>query len=358
MEIVNYAPVIIPTLCRFEHFKRCLESLEQCTGAHQTEVYVGLDYPPSEKFRQGWRKIDEYLSEKETNHGFKRLTVFRRNKNCGVKGAGANSSLLVGYICSHYDCYIITEDDNVFAPNFLAYMNQCLEKYKDNPSVIAVTGYSHPLKWRTSPSATVQLQNFNASAWGIGFWKKKMRMVSANISSGKMYDKAAEILKSNKWKDFIFVAFYEYVCASIIPVDFLRKIQSGRLGMTDYSMRQYLCVYDKYIVSPLISKVRNTGFDGSGIYCQNTDGLVLDNSDAWHTDFSHQEIDRKDTFEIVENDPDLLKENQAILDKYEYRPLTQHIVAGLIASGIRVFGLAFMRWFATTALKIWHRRIN
>ena len=64
MEIKQYAPVWIPTLNRFEHFKRCLESLERCTGADKTDVYVGLDYPPSDKYVEGWKKIDAYLAEK------------------------------------------------------------------------------------------------------------------------------------------------------------------------------------------------------------------------------------------------------------------------------------------------------
>ncbi len=53
MEITTYAPVLIPTLNRYEHFKRCLESLELCTGADKTDVYVGLDFPPSEKYHKG-----------------------------------------------------------------------------------------------------------------------------------------------------------------------------------------------------------------------------------------------------------------------------------------------------------------
>lgn len=65
MEIKQYAPVLIPTLNRYEHFKRCLESLERCTGADMTDVYVGLDYPTSDKYRKGWQKIDLFLKEKE-----------------------------------------------------------------------------------------------------------------------------------------------------------------------------------------------------------------------------------------------------------------------------------------------------
>ena len=95
MEIKIYAPVIIPTLNRYEHFIKCLESLEKCTGAEKTDVYVGLDYPPSEKYEIGWKRIDDYLAEKELSNGFNKLIVFRRKENCGVGHAKSNGSLLV-----------------------------------------------------------------------------------------------------------------------------------------------------------------------------------------------------------------------------------------------------------------------
>lgn len=79
-----YAPVIIVTLDRVEHFKRCLESLEECTGAENTDVYVALDYPPSEKYIAGWEKNNVYISEKETNHHFKSFHVLRRERNYGI----------------------------------------------------------------------------------------------------------------------------------------------------------------------------------------------------------------------------------------------------------------------------------
>ena len=43
-----YAPVLIPTLCRADHFIRCLESLKKNTWAKYTEVYVAVDYPAKE----------------------------------------------------------------------------------------------------------------------------------------------------------------------------------------------------------------------------------------------------------------------------------------------------------------------
>lgn len=51
-----YAPIYIPTLCRYEHFKQCIESLAQCEGASETEVYVALDYPAKESHLEGYEK--------------------------------------------------------------------------------------------------------------------------------------------------------------------------------------------------------------------------------------------------------------------------------------------------------------
>lgn len=45
---MTYYPVIIPTLNRFEHFKNCVESLANCTYAPETELIIGLDFPPAE----------------------------------------------------------------------------------------------------------------------------------------------------------------------------------------------------------------------------------------------------------------------------------------------------------------------
>ena len=52
-EIREYAPILIPTLNRYEHFKRCVESLAKCTHAEKTELVIGLDYPPSERYQKG-----------------------------------------------------------------------------------------------------------------------------------------------------------------------------------------------------------------------------------------------------------------------------------------------------------------
>ena len=45
MDDFNYYPIVIPTLNRYEHFKKCVESLARNTHADKTELIVGVRLP-------------------------------------------------------------------------------------------------------------------------------------------------------------------------------------------------------------------------------------------------------------------------------------------------------------------------
>ena len=81
-ELHIYAPVVIPTLCRYEHLKRCIDTLSECTGADETELYVGLDFPAKESHWEGYRKIEQYLVSIE---GFKKVHIVKREYNYGAE---------------------------------------------------------------------------------------------------------------------------------------------------------------------------------------------------------------------------------------------------------------------------------
>ena len=49
-------PIIIPTLCRYEHFARCIESLKENKYAQYTDIYIGIDYPITEEQRDDNRR--------------------------------------------------------------------------------------------------------------------------------------------------------------------------------------------------------------------------------------------------------------------------------------------------------------
>ncbi len=251
MEIKQYAPVLIPTLNRYEHFKRCLESLERCSGANKTDIYVALDYPPSEKYVEGWKRIDKYLGEKETKNGFHRLIVCRRDRNYGVGGLDSNAASLSREIKKITDRYIFTEDDNEFAPNFLEYINWGLETYRDDNSIFAICGCKD---LETGDIANnVYKLNTIFNAWGYGIWADRTYKTIAlrnresfwkiihNASIFDAFSKKVLRLSSLTYQ-YAMHTFHGDVIVSLLPED------------------------EKWCVFPKVNKVRNWGWDGTGTH--------------------------------------------------------------------------------------------
>ena len=242
---MEYAPVIIPTLNRYEHFKKCLESLEQCTGANKTEIYVGLDYPPTDKYVDGWKKIDEYLKEKECNNGFARIIVFRRNHNCGVCNPNSNGALLQRYMMAHFDRFILSEDDNVFSPNFLEYINDGLKRYENDENCVAICGYNYyGMNMVNYPYNIYVSREF--SAWGVGYWTKKVD----NLKDITTMEFCKSIVGS--WSNIFKIYRHEPRLLNTVMLN----IASGKIfGDTMKVSYQYLS--NCYSIFPTISKVRN-----------------------------------------------------------------------------------------------------
>jgi len=306
-----YAPIIIPTMCRATHFIRLVESLKRNSWACYTDVYVGLDYPPSEKYEKGWTEICKYL-EKSDFSVFKKFIVFKRDVNLG---APKNSAALVQYVQAHYDRWIQTDDDCEFSKNFLEYMDKCLYEFEEDENIFAVTGYSYPLDWNVDNAATCFSQNFNVAMWGTGFWREKRVRADRFVRSGEMLGKVKDCVNKRSYECMLDACLVEYVRAAVA----MRKPWL-MTKMTDVALRAYLAIENKYCISPVISKVRNYGFDGSGQFCINaseTDGDIS----AQKYDYENQVIDGLDFFELVlDKDESHLSDNRKKLNNFDSRP--------------------------------------
>ncbi len=282
MQYTKYAPVVIPTLNRFEHFKRCLESLEKCTGANKTEVYIALDYPPSEKYIEGWKKIDEFLAEKEKNNGFGKLCVVRRERNYGIGNANDNFHTLLKEIKINYECYITSEDDNEFSPCFLEYMNACLQRFKDDDRILRICGYN----FVTIEMPEMYKNNFYISkrfnAWGAGSWTRKNKVIESEYYS-------LDALRSIVLDDVKYNRLKELYPRGIRLIHSMLKL--GKLH-GDAINDIFAHLEDKYFILPTKSKVRNYGNDGTGIH-----SLRL--NEAVHKRYSEQLIDTSCEFNFT-----------------------------------------------------------
>lgn len=264
----TYYPIYVTTLNRYEHLRRLIESLQRNTHAEKTELVIGLDYPPSDKYKDGWKRIKAYLP---TVTGFKKVTVLEANHNLGAK---ENTRVCRQYIKdSGYEAFIASEDDNEFSPCFLDYMNKLLEFYRDNEKIQFLCGYT-PFEYNEGHSVFCSIQ---MSAWGWASWFHKYKKVAPYLQP----DFQRKILHDTPsvWKIF------------------KRKpnITNGLVGNVfrghcygDVTYEAYNILNGTFSVFPTLSLCRNWGNDGSGLHCK-------DNS----TRFVEQKISDEKVFDFI-----------------------------------------------------------
>lgn len=265
-----YAPICIPTLNRFEHLKKCVESLAKCPEAKDTELYIALDYPFTNKYLEGYLKVKEYVKKIE---GFKNVVIFRREHNYGP---GLNLRTAKMEIFQKYDRVITTEDDNVFSSSFLRYMNMALERYKDVKSVVGVSGYLPPIYTADILGANDCFFYNGFFAYGFGSWRddsSRMELVSTDRKKNiRLFKDIKSALRIFFDKDYIFSMYltmllYGESCGDIV-----------------YSANMIL--NKQNVLCPPKSLVRNIGLDGSGLHSGSVDPNGLMTQEIVDYDFS------------------------------------------------------------------------
>lgn len=250
-------PVFIPTLNRYAHFKRCVESLARNVYASETELVIGLDFPPAEKYREGWEKIKNYLP---TIEGFKKVTVFTHDKNVGAR---ENWQVLQDYCFYHYDAAIVSEDDNEFSPCFLEYINTALNRFRDDETIKTVSGYNaQPFYDQNGHTVYKSIDN---NAWGFGLWKHKEAELLGQLNNNLYFINAIH----KPWTAKRILDTYPTL---YLMLTFMvrRMVSYGDVKRTTLNILK-----GTYQLRPSVSLVRNWGFDGSGTNCENEQDLHL-----------------------------------------------------------------------------------
>jgi len=268
-------PVYIPTLNRYEHFKNCVESLAKCTHADKTELVVGLDYPPSEKYVDGWKKVKAYLPTLHTL-GFGKVTIFEHDHNLGPY---ENATFLWNYCADHYDACIVSEDDNVFSPAFLDFVDRALEKHAHDDRIASVCGFTHAQSEIHGLPGSFLTED--CCAWGMGMWISKHRRAFA------------QYLQTSWQKELLHRPGFVFRFVLTYPIGFVMffgMVKSGkRYG--DICRTAYNFANHTYQLRPAKSLVRNCGNDGSGANC----GII--------ESIAKQEISTDTTFDFGDKPP-------------------------------------------------------
>ena len=230
---MDYAPIALFVYNRPVQLAFTLSALGQNELAAQSELHV---------FSDNGDEVYVVRAMIEEIRGFKKVHIHLSKPHWGLR-----TSILKGvsFMLGRYDQVIVLEDDIVTSPNFLIYMNVCLEQFKDRHDIGSITGYN-AVDIPDGYDCPVYLSH-RPGSWGWATWK-------------------------DRWQHFYpgeFVFRNDKAGFNIGGDDLYRMMKRQRRGEIDsWAIDWAFHHYKKamYCVYPCVSKARNIGI-GSGTNC-------------------------------------------------------------------------------------------
>ena len=246
MNNIKFAPIALFTYNRADHTQSAVESLLMNAEAKDSDLFIFSDGAKNEKAIKGVNENREYI---HSISGFKSITIIEREKNCGLA-----NSLIAGItdVINRYGRVIVVEDDLILSPYFLKFMNDVLDKYKDDERVASISGFLNPVGEVNKPFF---LRYF--ACWGWATWKRGWDL---------LINDSRELLRKLRWKT------NDFNIGGTGP--FYGILYCDKVGLNDsWAVRFYASQFlaGKLQLFPNKTLVVQGGTDGSGTHCTERD---------------------------------------------------------------------------------------
>lgn len=173
MSAASLAPICLFVYARADLTQQTVESLLTNPLARASTLHVFCD-GPRPGARAKFRAVRDYV---RSIRGFAEVVVHEREQNLGLA-----KSIITGVteVLRHHDRVIVLEDDLHLSSGFLAFMNQSLQAYAEQPKVLSVSGYAFPMDHGPQPAhdATFGLR---ASSWGWATWRDRWEQIDWDV---------------------------------------------------------------------------------------------------------------------------------------------------------------------------------
>jgi len=228
--------------------------------ALRTRLFVFAD---GARRPQDEAKVEEARLIAASAKGFADVTLVEAKVNLGLSRSIVSGVTLLN---NKFGRAIVLEDDIVVSAYFLEFMNDALDKYKDDMRIAAVSGYLPPFN-TALPETFFQR---DAECWGWATWKRAWSVFNPE---GQVL--LAELRRRKLLRYFDQDGTSNYV-------DMLKRQIAGKNDSWAVRWRASVILADMLSLYPGRSLTENIGFDGSGTHS--------DNSSMWQVKLSQSPI--------------------------------------------------------------------
>ncbi len=137
----NLAPIALFVYNRLEYLRQTVEALQKNELAADSDLIVFCDGPKNLATANDFKKINAVRDYVKVISGFKSVSVIENVVNKGLSNAIFSG---VTEVIHKYGKVIVLEDDLVTSPYFLRFMNEGLERKKDDGQKTLFTKPSNP----------------------------------------------------------------------------------------------------------------------------------------------------------------------------------------------------------------------
>ena len=238
MKSINLSPIALFVYKRLDTLQLTVAALKQNYFANESELFIFSDAAKTSGDKDEINKVRDFI---RTISGFRKVCIFESDTN---KGLAISVIEGVSRVLKEFGKVIVLEDDLVTSSNFLSYMNNCLEHYKDNNKVFSISGYTVPIKADKFKDVYFTKRS---SSWGWATWKERWEKVDWEVKDYKFFkDDNAQKKAFNKMGSDL--------------SSMLKKQMDGSINSWAVRWCYHQFKYDLYSVYPMISKVKNIGF--------------------------------------------------------------------------------------------------
>jgi len=261
-------PIIIFTYNRLYDIQETISKLKDNFLSKDSEIFIFSDYAKKEKDIESVNKVREFLY---TIDGFKTITIIERKENYGL---ARNIIEGVTEIINKYEKVIVLEDDLITSKNFLNYMNDTLEFYKNDDSIFAVSGFCWDLPSLKNLDDDIFIA-YRPASWGWATWKNQWENIDWNIKDYETF------LKDKK-------AIKKFNRGGMDMTRMLRHFKEGKNNSWAIRWAYAMSKQNKYCIYPKLSKVQNIGFGDTATHCtgEHIHKTILDESENTKFKFS------------------------------------------------------------------------